>query len=76
MKTVNQEKYYTQEKKDWCGSSEQHESVSQTFFSQLFVVNQFAMPQVVEDGTKVSWVSVDHVGSRLILQHIQTWKRA
>lgn len=38
-----------------------------TFFSQLFVVNQFAMPQVVEDGAEVSRVSVDHVGSRLVL---------
>lgn len=41
--------------------------VYETFLSQLLVVDQFAMPQIVEDGTKVGGVSVDHVGPRLIL---------
>lgn len=40
---------------------------SQTFLCQLFVENQFAMPQIVEDGTKVSWVSVNHISPSLIL---------
>lgn len=39
----------------------------QTFFSQLLVVNQFAVSQIVQYGTKVSRVSVNHVRPCLIL---------
>lgn len=38
-----------------------------TFFCQLLVVDQLAMPQVVEDGAEVGGVSVDHIGSGVIL---------
>lgn len=55
--------------------SEWSESVSKTFFGQLFVVNQFAVPQVVKDGTKVGWVSVNHIGSCLILLHRDKQKK-
>lgn len=46
-----------------------------TFFSQLLVVNQFAVPQVVEDGTKVCGISVNDIGSGLILLQRQRHKQ-
>lgn len=45
----------------------QVESKVETFFSQFFVVNQFAMTQVVQDGTEVGGISVNHVGPCLVL---------
>lgn len=38
-----------------------------TFLSQLLVVDQFSMSQVVQDGAKVGGVSVNYIGSCLIL---------
>lgn len=39
----------------------------QTFFSELLVVDQFAMPQVVEDGAKVGRIPINYISSSLIL---------
>lgn len=39
----------------------------QTFFSELLVVDQFAVPQVVEDGAKVGGIPINYISSSLIL---------
>lgn len=39
----------------------------ETFFSQLLIVHQFSVSQVVEDGAEVGGVSVNHVGTCLVL---------
>ena len=42
-------------------------SCAHTFLRQLLVVDQFSVPQVVEDGAKVGGVSVNDVRPRLVL---------
>lgn len=39
-----------------------------TFLSQIFIHDQFSVPQVVQDGAEVRGVPVDQVGSRLVLR--------
>lgn len=39
-----------------------------TFFSQVPVEHQFAMPQVVQHWPKVRWVSVNEIGTSFILK--------
>lgn len=39
-----------------------------TFFSQISVEHQFAMPQVVQHWPKVRWVSVNEIGTGFILK--------
>lgn len=47
-----------------------------TFLSQIFVEDQFAMSQVVQDGPEVHWISVDQICTQVILHtHTHTLKR-
>lgn len=39
-----------------------------TFLSQIFIHDQFSMPQVIQDGAEVCGVPVDQVGSSLVLR--------
>lgn len=48
-------------------ASRRDASLSQTFLSQLLVVDQLAMSQVVENGAEVGRVSVYHISAGLIL---------
>lgn len=45
-----------------------------TFLCQIFIHDEFSMPQIIQDWAKVCGISVDQVGSGLILQqHIESY---
>jgi len=39
-----------------------------TFLCQVLIHDQFAVPKVIQDGAEVRGVSIDKVGSRLVLE--------
>lgn len=46
-----------------------------TFFGQVPVEHQFAMPQVVQHWPKVHWVSVNEIGTGFILKESRGEKK-